>query len=1049
MSISSVSIKRPVLAIVMNLIILLFGFIGFQSLGVREFPSIDPPIINVRTNYSGANPDIIESQITEPLEKALNGIAGIRSISSSSNQGSSNITVEFDIKSNLEAAANDVRDKVSQAVRQLPLDIDGPPTVQKADANSDPIISMTVESETRNVLELSDFAENVLSERIQTIPDVSTVQIWGLKRYAMRLWLDPQKLAAYRLTPLDVKQALDRENVELPSGKITGNTSELTVKTVGKLVTQRDFEELIIKEDATGTIKLKDIGKAVLGPENEETLLRKNGIPMVACAVIPQPGANYIDIADEFYRRIEKLNKEIPSDIHLSLSVDNTKFIRKSVSEVKETIFIAIGLVVLIIFLFFRDWTIAIRPLIDIPVSLVGAFFIMYMMDYSINVLSLLAIVLATGLVVDDGIVVTENIYKKVEEGMSPIQAAFQGSREIFFAVISTSVTLSAVFLPVIFMEGFVGRLFQEFGVVLAGSVMISAFVSLTLTPMLNAYLLRKDQKKTRFYTATEPFFKAIENNYRSRLKGFMKYKWFAFPVFAVMGVAIWFFGNSLQSELAPLEDRSWMRFQITAPEGATFEYTDNYLNKLITYINDSIPERRISISVTAPGFAGSGAANTGFIRLMLTDPEERKRSQQEIAAALTTKSRQFNEARAFVIQQQTIQAGGGGGGGGGQPVQFVIQAPNFEKLVEKLPKFMDEAQKSPVLVNADVNLKFNKPELYVNIDREKARSLDVNVIDVAQTLQLTLSGLRYGYFNMKGKQYQIVGQVDRANRDEPLDLKSMFVRNRRGDLVQLDNIVSVEERSNPPQLYHYNRYKSATVSASLAPGRTIGDGIEVMREIAKRTLDDSFSTALTGNSRDFDESSGNTAFAFMLALVLVYLILAAQFESFVDPFIIMLTVPLAVGGALFSLWFFNQTLNIFSQIGIIMLIGLVTKNGILIVEFANQLRERGMSKTEAIVEASVARFRPILMTSLATMLGALPIALALGAGSKSRMGMGIVIIGGLLFSLTLTLYVIPAMYSYLARKHKKVVEEEQFDEKTYNTEGVLVATNNVNIETH
>ncbi|MBL7815878.1 MAG: efflux RND transporter permease subunit [Saprospiraceae bacterium] len=1042
MNLSSLSIRRPVLAIVMNVIILLFGVIGFQSLGVREFPSIDPPVITVRTSYSGANAEIIESQITEPLEKAINGIAGIKSISSASNQGSSNITIEFDINANLEAAANDVRDKVSQAVRSLPQDIDGVPTVEKADANSDPIISMSVKSDSRNILELSDFAENVIAERVQTIPDVSSVRIWGQKRFAMRLWLDPQRLAAYKLTPLDVKQALDRENVELPSGKIAGNNSELVVKTVGKLLTVSDFEELIIKEDANGTIKFKDIGKANLGPENEETILRVNGIAMVAVAVIPQPGANYINIADEFYKRVEKLKADVPQDIELQVSVDNTIFVRKAITEVKETIFIAIGLVVLIIFLFFRDWAIAFRPLIDIPVSLVGAFFIMYMMDYSINVLSLLAIVLATGLVVDDGIVVTENIYKKVEGGMNPVQAAIVGSKEIFFAVISTSVTLAAVFLPVIFMDGFIGKLFQEFGVVLAGSVLISAFVSLTLTPMLNAYLTKSGDKKSWFYEKTEPFFRGLEKSYGDKLRGFMRYKWLAFPVFAIMGVGTYYFYGTLKEELAPVDDRSWLRLMITAPEGATYEYTDRYLYKLVNFINDSVPERKFAVSVTAPGFSGSGSSNTGFVRLMLNSPEERKRSQQEIYMSLLGKLRNFNEARCFILQQQTIQTGGFGS----QPVQFVIQAPEFQKLVDKVPKFMEEVNKSPILMNADVNLKFNKPELYIQIDREKARALDVNVVNVAQTLQLSLSGLRYGYFNMNGKQYQVVGQVDRANRDEPLDLKSLFVRNQRGDLVQLDNIVKVEERSNPPQLYHYNRFKSATVSAALAPGKTVGDGIAEMKRIAKLVLDDTFSTELTGSSRDFAESSGSTSFAFILALILVYLILAAQFESFIDPFVIMLTVPLALGGAVFSLWFFNQTLNIFSQIGIIMLVGLVTKNGILIVEFANQLRETGMNKTEAVINAAASRFRPILMTSFATMLGALPIALALGAGSKSRMGMGIVIIGGLLFSLTLTLYVIPAMYSYLSRQHSIKSEEEimkgapQVQEHTVQGEGGILA---------
>ncbi len=1043
MNISSISVRRPVLAIVMNLIILLFGIIGFQSLGVREYPSIDPPVISVRTGYSGANAEIIESQITEPLEKAINGIAGIKSISSSSNQGSSSITVEFDINSNLEAAANDVRDKVSQAVRSLPQDIDGVPTVDKADANSDAILSIEVKSDTRNILEISDYAENVIAERIQTIPDVANVRIWGQKRFAMRLWLDPQKLAAYKLTPLDVKQALDKENIELPSGKIVGDNSELAVKTFGKLLTVSDFEELIIKQDANGTIKYKDIGKVNVGPENEDTNLRINNVAMVAVAISPQPGANYINIADNVYKKLEKLKADAPQDITLAIGIDQTKFIRRAITEVKETIFIAIGLVVIIIFLFFRDWAIAFRPLIDIPVSLLGAFFIMYIMGYSINVLSLLAIVLATGLVVDDGIVVTENIYKKVEGGMNPVQAAILGSREIFFAVISTSVTLAAVFLPVIFMKGFIGKLFQEFGVVLAGSVLISAFVSLTLTPMLNAYLTRKGDKKTWFYTATEPFFRNLEKSYNDRLRGFMHYKWVVFPLFSLMGFGTYYYYNQLQEELAPLDDRSYLRMMITAPEGATYEYTDRYVYKIVSYLQDSLPESKFALSVTSPSFTGSGSANSGFIRLMLTEPNERKRSQQEIYAKLNAKFRQFNEARCFVLQQETIQTTGGRGS---QPVQFVLQALDFEKLVDKVPKFMEEVSKSKILMNADVNLKFNKPELFIQIDREKARSLSVNVIDVAQTLQLSLSGLRYGYFNMSGKQYQIIGQVDRANRDEPLDLKSLFVRNQRGDLVQLDNIVRVEERSSPPQLYHYNRYKAATVSASVAPGYTIGDGIAEMKRIGKLTLDESFSTDLTGSSRDFAESSGNSMFAFLLALLLVYLILAAQFESFVDPFVIMMTVPLALGGAVFSLWFFNQTLNIFSQIGIIMLVGLVTKNGILIVEFANQLRETGMQKTEAVIQAATSRFRPILMTSFATMLGALPIALALGAGSKSRMSMGIVIIGGLLFSLTLTLYVIPAMYSYLNRQHSIKSEEDimnHHDEEETNKQntegGVLV----------
>ena len=1017
MNISSISINRPVLAIVMSIIIVLFGAIGYNYLGVREYPSIDPPIITVKTNYAGANADVIESQITEPLEKALNGIEGVRTISSSSNQGSSTITVEFNLESNIEAAANDVRDKVSQAVRQLPQDIDGLPTVTKSDANSDAILSMTIQSKTKNHLELSAYAENVIAERLQTISGVSTVQIWGQKKYAMRLWMDPDKLASYGLTPLDVKQALDKENVELPSGKIAGNTTELTVKTLGKLTTEDEFNTMIIRSDENKIIRLKDIGRAVLGPENEETILRDSGMPMIGLGLVPQPGVNYIAIADEFYKRLAQIEKELPKEYKIGIALDNTKFVKRSILEVKETLIIAIVLVVLIIYLFFRDWLVAFRPLIDIPVSLIGAFFIMYMMGYSVNVLTLLAIVLATGLVVDDGIVVTENIYKKIEGGMNPVEAAHKGSKEIFFAVISTSITLAAVFMPVIFLEGFVGRLFREFGVVIAGAVLISAFVSLTLTPMLNAYMVRKVHKKSRFYELTEPFFVKLVDTYDRSLASFMTKRWLAFIIILASGVITFFIGSSVKSELAPLEDRSWFRISVTAPEGASYEYTDAFVLKLTDFINDSIPEKRIALTVTAPGFTGSGAVNTGFIRLGFTEPNERKRSQQQIADYITKATKAFPDAKTFVIQEQTISSGGGRGG---LPVQFVLQAPNFEKLKEKLPLFLEEANKSKVFQTVDVNLKFNKPELNIIIDREKAKAIGVSISDVAQTLQLALSGQRFSYFNMDGKQYQVIGQFEREKRDEPTDIKSMYVKNAKGEMIQMDNIVKLEEQSNPPQLYHYNRYQAATVSAALAPGKTIGDGIKEMEAIAGKVLDDSFSTALTGPSRDFSESSSNVLFAFLLALVIIYLVLAAQFESFIDPFTIMLTVPLALCGALLSLWYFNQTLNIFSQIGIIMLIGLVTKNGILIVEFANQLKEQGKTVREAIQAAAAARLRPILMTSIATAVGAMPIALALGAGAKSRMAMGIVIVGGVLFSLVLTLYVIPAVYSYFSKEHKK-----------------------------
>ena len=1018
MDLAELSVKRPVLVTVFSIIIILFGAIGFKYLGVREFPSIDPPVITVRTSYTGANADVIQSQITEPLEKAINGIDGIRTLSSSSNQGSSIITVEFNLSSNLEAAANDVRDKVSQAVKQLPQDIDAPPVVSKADANSDPIISMTLVSDTRSLLDVSDYAENVIAQNLQTISGVSVVQIWGQRRYCMRIRLKPDKMAAYSLTPLDIKLALDKENVDLPAGKIEGNSTELTVNTIGRLSTVSEFETMIVKENENNIVRLRDVAHVELGAENEETILKESGTPMVGLALVPQPGANYIDISDEFYKRYEVLKKDLPKDYKINIALDNTRFIKKSIVEVGETLIIALLLVIFIIFIFFRDWIVAFRPLIDIPVSLIGAFFIMYLMDYSINVLTLLAIVLATGLVVDDGIVVTENIFKKIEKGLSPKDAAIQGTREIYSAVIITSLTLVAVFMPVIFLEGFVGRLFREFGIVLAGAVLISAFVSLTLTPMLNAKLVRKDPtKKSKFYTWSEPFFVGLDAWFKDAITNFFKQRWWALIILLVSVVSAIFFWFNLQSELSPLEDRNWLRLSVTTPEGTSFESTDKLMDKLSTFVDDSINEKAVCLTVTAPGFAGSGAVNTGFVRIALSQAEDRKRSQADIASFINKNIAQFPEGKVFVIQEQSISSGGGPRGG--LPIQFVLQTNDFNKLRDKLPKFLELANKNSTFQGVDANLKFNKPELIIEINRDKAKVLGVSIADVAQTIQLALSGQRFGYYIKGDKQYQVVGQVNREHRDDPNDINDLFIRNKNGEMIQLDNIITIIERSSPPQLYHYNRYQSATIQAGLAPGKTIGDGINEMNIIAKQVLDESFTTSLTGASRDFAESSSNILFAFLLAIVLIYLLLAAQFESFMEPFIIILTVPMALAGALFSLWYFNETLNIFSEIGMIMLIGLVTKNGILIIEFANQLRKKGLNVKEALIEASTARLRPILMTSLATVLGALPIAMALGAGSKSRMGMGIVIIGGLLLSMVLTLFVIPAIYSYLVKDKK------------------------------
>jgi multidrug efflux pump len=1021
MNLSELSLKRPVLAIVCSIVIMIFGAIGYNFLGVREYPSIDPAVINVRTSYVGASAEIIEQQITEPLEKAINGVQGVKNITSNSAQGSSNITVEFEIGVDLERAANDVRDKVSQAQNNLPQDIDSPPTVSKADSDSDPIIFMQLQSMKKNILELSDFAENVVQERMQTIPGVSGVNVFG-RRFAMRLWIDPDKLAAYQLTINDIRNALDKENVELPGGKIRGNNMQLIVQTYGKLTTEDDFNNLIVKENGNAITRLKDVGYATLGADNEENSSRKNNYPSVNIAVVAQPGSNQIDIADQVYKRVNEIKKDMPKDLLLEVGYDRTTFVRNAIGEVKETLFISLILVVLIIFFFFRDFAIAFRPLIDIPVSLIGAFFIMYVAGFSINVLTLLAIVLATGLVVDDGIVVTENIFKKMEQGMNKYKAAREGSNEIYFAVIATSLTLAVVFLPIIFLQGFVGSLFREFGIVVAGAVLISAFVSLSLTPVLNIYLTPKSGlKHSWLYKKTEPFFTGMENAYRWTLTGFMRMRWLGFVILVICTLAIFFVGRTLPSELAPLEDRNRVRISITGPEGSDFDFTDKVNYQITQSVIDSVPENTMVLSF-APGFGGSGGSNASFISMGLVPANERERSQDEITQQLTRMMKRVNSVRANPIQEQTISIGLGGRGS--QPVQFVLQNLNFEKIKNIIPSFMEEVSKSNVFQSPDVNLKFNQPELRITIDRLKATELGLSVLDINNVLQSALSGRRFGYFIMNGKQYPVIAQVERENRDDPFDLKQFTVRNNRGQLIQLDNVVRMYETANPPTIFHFNRFKSATVSASLAQGKTIGDGVKEMQRIADKLLDESFSTSLSGASRDYAESSSNTSFAFILAIVLIFLLLAAQFESFIDPFIILFTVPLALAGAVLSLKMFGHSLNIFSQIGIIMLIGLVTKNGILIVEFANQMRQSGKAKVSAAIDASVARLRPILMTTLATTLGALPIALAIGNAGKSRISLGIVIIGGMLFALILTLYVIPAIYSFLSYKKKTTVDE-------------------------
>ena len=1003
MNLSELSIKRPLLSTVFVLIILLLGGIGYTYLAVREYPSVDNPIITVSVSYPGANADVIEKQITEPLEQNINGIPGIRSLMSSSSQGYSRITVEFELSVDMETAANDVRDKVSRAQRYLPRDVD-PPTVSKADADADPIMQITVQSPNRSLLELTEIAELTVKERLQTIQDVSAVEIWGENRYAMRLWLDPTKMAAYNITPLDVKNTLDRENIELPAGSIEGDQIERSIRTMGLMITPEEFNNIILIENDKRIVRFRDIGFAELDSENRKNILRLNGIPMVSTIIIPQPGANQINIADEARMRVEQMKKDLPEDVKVDVVFDNTRFIRASISEVQSTVYVAFALVVIIIFLFLRNWRVTLIPALVIPVSLIGSFFVMYLAGFSINVLSMLAIVLAVGLVVDDAIVVTENIYKKIELGMEPKKAAIEGSKEIFFAVVSTTITLVAVFFPIVFLEGMTGRLFREFSIVISGAVIISSFVALTFTPMLSSKLLKKKEKHNWFQEKTEPLFEKMNSAYENMLKSFIGRKWLVIPIVVVTIGLIFLFWNIIPAEMAPLEDRSQVMIRTSAPEGATYEFVRDYTEKISDIADSVAPERESNVTINRSGF--------GMVRFILPDLKVRERSQMEIADELTKAVRSQTAARSFVQQQSSF-----GGRRGGMPIQYVLQAPNIQKLEEFIPPFMDEVSKSPYFQMSDVNLKFTKPETRIVIDRDKAALLGVSTREIGQTLQYALSGQRMGYFYMNGKQYQIFAEINRQQRNTPLDLKSIYIKNSVGQMIQLDNVVQLEETVAPPQLYRYNRFNSATISAGLAPGYSLGQGIDEMDRIAKATLDETFRTALEGESRNFRESSSSLLFAFVLALLLIILILAAQFESFKDPFIIMFTVPLAIGGALLFMWIAGVTMNIYSQIGLIMLIGLVAKNGILIVEFANQRQNAGMDKFEAIQGASVLRLRPILMTSASTILGLLPLVFASGEGANGRIAMGIAVVGGMLISTLLTLFVVPAMYMYIATK--------------------------------
>ncbi len=1024
MTLSDLSIKRPVFTMVMAIGIIIFGVVAFTSLGVREYPSVDPPVISVRTDYPGANAQIVESQITEPLEEQVNRVDGIKNLSSISSTGRSTIRVEFELGMDLDNAANDVRDRVAQAVRNLPPDAD-PPIVSKADADARFILTITLQSRDRDLLELSEIARNVFAERLQTIEGVSQVSIWGNKQYSMRLILDTDRMSAYGITPVDVRNALAAQNIELPSGQVEGDRRYLTIQTYGRLNTEEEFNDLVIARRNNTIVRLQDIGHAELSALNQKSILRGNGgLPMVGVAMQPQPGANYIEIADEAHRRVEMLKREIPADIMVGVGLDVTPGIRRSIRDVQMTIITAFILVLSIIFVFLQNIRTTLIPVVAIPISLLGSFIFLYLSGYSINILSLLGLLLATGMVVDDAIVMMENIYAKIEQGMSPIQAAFKGSRQVFFAIISTTITLICVFLPIFFMQGLTGRLFREFAMVVSGAIVISTFISLTLTVMMSSRILKQEHREITQLALLRRPVDYVLRNYKGWLVGFMRRRYLAVPVVLVMALVIGLLWISLPRELAPLDDKGIFRIVSSAPEGTSYEMMDDYQLQLIDLI-DTIPEKEYLLSVTSPGFGASVSVNSGFIRVMLSPARERKRTQMELAGELGHLLRDYNMAMTYVVQDPTI--GGAGGGRSGLPVQFVLQAPNLQRLEEVIPPFMQAAREHPALAVADIDLKFTKPELELRIDREKAFDMGVSVRDIAETIQIYFSEQRIGYFIRDGKQYFVLAQAAHHQRQRPDDISHITVRSATGEMVPLDVLVTMEEKSIPPQLLRYNRYASATISAAPADGFTLGDGINAMYQIAGEVLDESFLTALTGTSADYAESASNLLVVFAFALLLIYLTLAAQFESFRDPLTIMLTVPLALAGALIALWILGQTLNVFSQIGMIVLVGIVTKNGILIVEFANQKRLQGQSAMNAAINAANERVRPILMTSLATALGALPLVISFGGTVNSRIPMGTVIIAGLLFSLVLTLFVIPALYTFITGKTKTHAVKEEF----------------------
>jgi multidrug efflux pump len=998
MKLSDLSIRRPVLASMVSLALVLFGAIGYTRLAVREFPDVDPPIVSVSTELPGANPQVVESAVTDILEEELSTVEGLRTLTSSSAEGFSNITLEFNLERGVEAAAQDVRDKVARIRGRLPEDV-REPVVAKQEADAQPFFWLALSGENYDLLQLSDIGDRLVKSRLQTLPGVGQARIFGERRFSMRVWLSASELSARGLTVQDVQQAIRSRNVEVPAGRIESDRREFTVRSLGELKTPDEFAELVVSNTNGVLVKLKDLGRVELGAEDERSALRFKGTSAVAIGVVRQSKANIIQVAAGIRQELPKIQESLPPGVKLDIAFDESIFVSRSIREAEDTLILAGLLVVIIIFVFLRNLRATIIPGLAIPTSIVATFAIMYFLGFSINNFTLLALTLAIGIVVDDAIIVLENAYRHQEElGESPEEAAVNGTREIGFAVIATTISLVAVFTPLAFLKGSTGRLFNEFGIAVAGAVVVSGFVALTLTPMLCARILRVPQRHGALYRVLEGGFNALAAGYSRSLRTALRHRWAVVGLVVVLTLGAGLVFRTLKREFVPAEDKGWFLSIIIAPEGSSLAYTDGYQRRAEAIL-DKTKDVDSYFSVVNIG----DGVSRGIIFTNLVDFAKRTRPIQEIIGEV--------QGNYFGIPGVFAFANNPPAFGWGSPVNFVIGNSDFDLLVKGNDTLLARARQVKGLLNVDSDLRVNKPELTVNFDRDRAEDLGVPVGDVATTLQVLLGGNRTSTFTRNNKQYDVIVQLDPRARATPSDMTGLYVRGRGGELVKLDALASVKEGVGARELNHFNRVRSSTLTASLAPGFTLGEAIDSLNRIANEVLPKASSTALAGESRELEESGSSLYFAFLLALVVVFMVLASQFESLIHPFTVLLAVPLAVTGALFTLKLAGATLNLYSQIGMILLIGLVTKNSILLVEYINQLKERGLETVPAALEAGRIRLRPILMTSVATVMGAVPIAFGLGAGSISRRPLGYAIVGGVLFSTLLTLYVVPAVY--------------------------------------